>query len=166
MCINLSFVLNHFINVHYEFVQSASMTAEMRHDVLQKMAKNCQRSEGAKRSELADFLAGDMSSRGAKCIMACLGETSGLVSDCIITFKYVILLTDCFLKVRNNKVDPAGAVRVASTYGDDKSIVEHAKEVANLCIDETDDDRCEAVAKIHECIRNYAQSNGYETGLF
>lgn len=65
-------------------------------------------------------------------------------------------------------MDVEGAVFLASMAFDGPEATEHeniAREVATVCIDVTDNDRCEAVFKIQKCSENYASSKGLNIGL-
>lgn len=65
-------------------------------------------------------------------------------------------------------MDPEGAAFLASMAyeGPNSSKREaDAREIASGCVDVTDDDRCEAVAKIAECSERIAKEKGLSTGL-
>lgn len=65
------------------------------------------------------------------------------------------------LKFKDNHVDMDGVANVASmAFDGNPSKIQVARDLANECADVTDDDRCEAAAKILECGQKAAKSKG------
>lgn len=58
-------------------------------------------------------------------------------------------------------MDIEGVQNVAAmAFDGNPSKIQVAKDLANECADVTDDDRCEAAAKIMECGQNAAKNKG------
>lgn len=63
------------------------MTKERQMELFISLSKDCMRREGASEDDLAAMMAGQASSsHGAKCIQACLGERTALVSKALVGF--------------------------------------------------------------------------------
>lgn len=58
-------------------------------------------------------------------------------------------------------MDIEGVAQVAAmAFDGNPSKIQVAKDLANECVNITDDDRCEAAAKIIDCGQNAAKSKG------
>lgn len=119
------------------------MSKDERMETLKKMATDCAGKEGAAPNEVSEVLAKKMpSSKGGKCIYACIGETLSVMKD--------------------NKVDVEGVVNVAKmAYDGDAEKEKKARELANDCLSATDADRCEAAAKIFDCGHQAFKTRGF-----
>lgn len=61
------------------------------------------------------------------------------------------------MQIENRKTNVEASVALAKmAFGDDDPKVGFARDIANDCIDTTDEDRCEAAFKMYEC--------GFEAG--
>lgn len=56
------------------------MTKERQVELFISLSKDCQKREGATADDLAAMMARSSTSHGAKCIQACMGERTALVS--------------------------------------------------------------------------------------
>lgn len=64
------------------------MTKERQLELFVNLSKDCQRKEGATDEDLAAMMSRTISSRGSKCIQACLGERVALVSKVVHFYNF------------------------------------------------------------------------------
>ncbi|XP_055300742.1 general odorant-binding protein 28a-like [Sitodiplosis mosellana] len=124
---------------------SECMTKDQRVELFVKMANECAAKEGASSADVDELVVHKpASSKGGKCIRACMAENIGMIKD--------------------NHVDIDSVANVAAmAFDGNPSKIQVAKDLANECADVTDDDRCEAAAKIMECGQNAAKTRGIIT---
>lgn len=132
------------------------------------MAKECATKEGGSQTDVEELIAKKpASSKAGKCVRACLAETIGMVcSFDMVLYRYLkknfwVLFVLFWLKVKDNHVDMENvAIVAAMAFDGNPSKIQVAKDLANECIDVTDEDRCEAATKIMECGQNAAKNKG------
>lgn len=63
--------------------------------------------------------------------------------------------------MKSNKIDVDGVTSVTKmAFEEDPSKADMATELAKACVDVTDGDRCEAIAKIFQCAHSTAKERG------
>lgn len=117
----------------------------------------CLVQEGATEEDLSSLLNGTIpETKAEKCLSACLGETYGTVSNQLMARGGVDLII--LHQIVNNSLSAYGFYEfVKPQVGNDTEKLKIVMEIVKICGRVYDDDRCEASAKIHECIANLTQ---------
>lgn len=141
------------------------MSRDKVEEAANKLLKDCGKRERVSRADV-EYLKERKppQTRAQKCLAACVGETIGLVRFIILTVKTVISKFICFSsQLRDRRTSIETAVKLAkSAVGVDDPRVAVARDVATECHSVTDEDRCEAAAKIYGCARNRAVEHGFK----
>lgn len=121
-------------------LDSVSATASL----IKSFSKSCQTKENASDDDV-DNLANLIAPKTpeGKCLTACMGENHSVIKD--------------------NKLNKSGFMSVASMVTAPE-LMDIAGEIADDCLETTDEERCEAAAKIWECIE--AGQTAREVKLF
>lgn len=120
------------------------MTAEERLAIMRQTANDCMGKEGAADGDLQEVLARKLpTTKGSKCIHACIQETMGFVKD--------------------NKFNSDGAIDIVTkVYNGDEKAVAFIKEIATECSAVTDADRCELASKLVSCVMDGVVKRGVD----
>lgn len=140
------------------------MTNEQKMAMWKGLADGCSGKEGATNADVEEALAEKMpTTRGGKCLHACVGETVGIVSlfNSPCTIIWGLNRYSLHFQIKDNKVSVEGYKALAAkAYDNDPAKIQLAADMANDCISLTDSDRCEAAAKIIECTKTSAEARG------
>lgn len=109
--------------------------------LIKSFSKSCQTKENASDDDV-DNLASGIAPKTpeGKCLTACMGADYSVIKD--------------------NKLNKSGFMSVVGMVISDPDLKSTAGEIADECLEATDEDRCEAAAKIWECIEKEMTARG------